>query len=97
MPASRKANAKRAHRYQNETAPAGLRPFLTSKDSRRRLPLAAGLAAAILGAATLGLGLANGNETADVSRVASAADAGSEVQTQASPSTPASSAGIRPP
>lgn len=91
MPASRKSSAKRARRHQNETPSAGLRQFLTSRDSRR-LSLAAGLAAAVLGAASLGLGVANGNEAADVSRVASAAGAGSEVQVQPTPSAAVQSA-----
>lgn len=85
MPAPRKGSAKRAHRYQNETDHARTSPAFKSgapARARRRWPLAAGLAAALLGAGSLGLGLTHGDGTADVARVASAEDAGRAAPTQ---------------
>lgn len=86
MPARPKGSADSARRYQNETTPPSA--FPKSKRAkpvsiRRPWPLAAGLAAAVLGAASLGLGLAHSNTPEDVALVANAADAGSSTTTPA--------------
>ena len=82
MPAHRNHSAHPAPRYQNETVSGT--PLPSSSEAkqgpaRRSWPLAAGLAAALLGAASLGLGLANSTHPTDVARVASASDTGSGV------------------
>ncbi|UUL76844.1 hypothetical protein NG819_03670 [Pseudarthrobacter sp. Fe7] len=91
MPALRNDGAKATHRYQNETSPAGTPSMFRStmkSRSRRRWPLAAGLAAALLGAGSLGLGLTHSDGAGDMARVASAADAGSDAATQAPEAVP---------
>ncbi|WP_457947263.1 glycoside hydrolase family 16 protein [Pseudarthrobacter sp. alpha12b] len=93
MPALRNDRAKPSHRYQNETGPAGTSPDSRSTTPglpRRRWPLAAGLAAALLGAGSLGLGLTHNDGAADMARVASAADAGSDAPTQTPEAVPSS-------
>ncbi|MDQ0771346.1 hypothetical protein QF031_004095 [Pseudarthrobacter defluvii] len=102
MPADRSHTANPAPRYQDETTSgAPLPPSSKAKQShvRRPWPLAAGVAAALLGAATLGLGLTHSTQPTAVARVASASDTGSDVpvndvRTQepsvaAAPATPA--------
>lgn len=89
MPAFLKSSANPAPRYRNETAPAAATSPMQAakrKAGRLSLPLTAGLAAALLGTAALGLGLAQGNDTADVARVASAA--GTEATQQAATAPP---------
>ncbi len=82
MPAHRNHSAEPAHRYQNETASgAPLPPSPKAKQGHARHPwsLAAGLAAALLGAASLGVGLTHSTHPADVARVASASGSSSDV------------------